>query len=206
MPRGRDRIFGRVAHPPRVVTSMSTRTLTRLADTLPDLMPDQFPRQFPGHGENAPLDLPALDPGMTREIGELFSSPEFDAWSESLAKVENVCARSGCSGPRRPSTWPPGRSVVVLEPAGAAGGHPGAVRKPTRARVPVLLAGLRRRHVPPDPGRRRGGKSVPETVVENPLVFATLTAPSFGHGARHRADGRRCRPRARAGRCRHGGR
>lgn len=39
-----------------------------------------------------------------------------------------------------------------------------------------------------------GGKTVPESVAENPLVFATVTAPSFGivHGRR---DGtRRCRP------------
>jgi hypothetical protein len=37
-----------------------------------------------------------------------------------------------------------------------------------------------------------GGKTVPETVAENPLVFATVTAPSFGavHGRRDR--GRRC--------------
>ena len=31
-----------------------------------------------------------------------------------------------------------------------------------------------------------GGKQVPDTVADNPLVFATLTAPSFGcvHGVR----------------------
>ena len=40
-----------------------------------------------------------------------------------------------------------------------------------------------------------GGKTVPETVADNPLVFATLTAPSFGpvHGTR--PNGGRCRPR-----------
>ena len=48
-----------------------------------------------------------------------------------------------------------------------------------------------------------GGKTVPEHVVGNPLVFATLTAPSFGHvhGTRH---GRRCRPRDTVARCEHG--
>src|SRR3954464_13455451 len=44
----------------------------------------------------------------------------------------------------------------------------------------------------------RGGKGVPETVAEHPMVFLTLTAPSFGpvHSRRVR-DGqvRRCRPR-----------
>lgn len=50
-----------------------------------------------------------------------------------------------------------------------------------------------------------GGKTVPETVADNPLVFATLTAPSFGpvHGTR--PNGGRCRPRRDTGhRCPHG--
>jgi len=41
---------------------------------------------------------------------------------------------------------------------------------------------------------------VPATVGENPLVFATLTAPSFGNVHGHR-DGRRCRPQARGPAC-----
>src|SRR5829696_6410581 len=53
----------------------------------------------------------------------------------------------------------------------------------------------------------RGGKGVPETVVEHPLVFLTLTAPSFGpvHSRRVR-DGkvRRCRPRRGDEVCPHG--
>ena len=50
-----------------------------------------------------------------------------------------------------------------------------------------------------------GGKSVPDTVADNPLVFATLTAPSFGPvHVRPRAAGR-CRPRRVTGdRCPHG--
>ena len=49
-----------------------------------------------------------------------------------------------------------------------------------------------------------GGKTVPESVAENPLVFATLTAPSFGHVHGHRDGTRRCRPRDRAMVCEHG--
>ena len=49
-----------------------------------------------------------------------------------------------------------------------------------------------------------GGKGVPETVSENPLVFATVTAPSFGHVHGKRDNGRRCRPHAKAKRCEHG--
>jgi Replication initiator protein, pSAM2 len=48
-------------------------------------------------------------------------------------------------------------------------------------------------------GAAGGMKDVPAEVVTHPLVFATLTAPSFGvvHGARKpgQRGGRRCRPR-----------
>jgi hypothetical protein len=53
----------------------------------------------------------------------------------------------------------------------------------------------------------RGGKGVPDTVVEHPRVFVTLTAPSFGpvHTRADRAGGAHpCRPAARSWRCRHG--
>jgi hypothetical protein len=54
----------------------------------------------------------------------------------------------------------------------------------------------------------RGGKGVPETVAAHPVVFATLTAPSFGavHSRRLGPTGepRRCRPRRDAPRCTHG--
>jgi hypothetical protein len=51
-----------------------------------------------------------------------------------------------------------------------------------------------------------GGKTVPASVAENPLVFATLTAPSFGHvhsvqvcGRPHRST--RCCPHGRPSSC-----
>jgi hypothetical protein len=53
----------------------------------------------------------------------------------------------------------------------------------------------------------RGGKGVPETVIEHPLVFLTLTAPSFGPvHSRRVVDGkaRRCRPRRKGEVCPHG--
>ena len=54
----------------------------------------------------------------------------------------------------------------------------------------------------------RGGKGVPESVAEHPMLFVTLTAPSFGlvHSRRTDAQGRarRCRPRRKAEVCRHG--
>jgi hypothetical protein len=54
----------------------------------------------------------------------------------------------------------------------------------------------------------RGGKGVPGSVSGHPVVFATLTAPSFGpvHSRRLAPTGepRRCRPRRDAPVCRHG--
>jgi hypothetical protein len=53
----------------------------------------------------------------------------------------------------------------------------------------------------------RGGKGVPETVGEHPLVFLTLTSPSCGPvHSRRVVDGkaRRCRPRRDGGICQHG--
>jgi len=49
------------------------------------------------------------------------------------------------------------------------------------------------------------GKTVPESVADNPLVFATLTAPSFGTVHGRRDQGHRCHPHSRRGpRCEHG--
>src|SRR5215208_6132827 len=54
----------------------------------------------------------------------------------------------------------------------------------------------------------RGGKGVPESAADHPIVFATLTAPSFGPVHSRRVDSgaraRRCRPRRNAPHCPHG--
>lgn len=51
----------------------------------------------------------------------------------------------------------------------------------------------------------RGGKGVPDTVVDHPALFATLTAPSFGAVHSQRLQGGRIRPcRRAAGECGHG--
>jgi hypothetical protein len=49
----------------------------------------------------------------------------------------------------------------------------------------------------------RGGKGVPDSVIEHPAVFMTLTAPSFGLVHTQGAGGR-CRPRRDAPYCPHG--
>jgi hypothetical protein len=54
----------------------------------------------------------------------------------------------------------------------------------------------------------RGGKGVPASVSAHPFVFATLTAPSFGHVHTRPLDRdgkpKRCRPRRDAPTCEHG--
>src|SRR4051794_9893128 len=53
----------------------------------------------------------------------------------------------------------------------------------------------------------RGGKGVPDSVAGHPMVFLTLTAPSFGPvHSRRVVDGRerRCRPRRKGEVCPHG--
>jgi len=50
-----------------------------------------------------------------------------------------------------------------------------------------------------------GGKGIPTSVADHPMVFATLTAPSFGSVHRSPAGGSQiCRPGARGRRCAHG--
>ncbi len=50
--------------------------------------------------------------------------------------------------------------------------------------MPLVFAAVRRGHFHLIRAGVADGKGVPETVADNPLVFATLTAPSFGavHG------------------------
>ena len=55
-----------------------------------------------------------------------------------------------------------------------------AVREPTGVRVPVLLPPVRRGHVPPHWAGVIGGRTVPESVAEHPLLCASFTARSFG--------------------------
>lgn len=52
----------------------------------------------------------------------------------------------------------------------------------------------------------KGGKGVPETIADHPMLFVTFTAPSFGSVHASRSSGsvvHACRPR-RAGKCKHG--
>ena len=156
---------------------MSTPTRDAVTDTLPAL----FQAAFPGYAEDATLDLPPLTPLVEQQIQELLTSRGFDAWSEALARVGN------CSHPVRLH----GHSETVDRGTGEILSSYVSSREPLG--VTHLRCGNRRASECPSCSRLyagdmfqliragvAGGKTVAEAVAENPLVFATVTAPSFG--------------------------
>jgi hypothetical protein len=181
---------------------VSTRTKAAVTDTLPAL----FPATFPGHGEDAALDLPPVTEQVQRQISDRLLSPGFDAWSEALARVGNCSRPIRLHGHSQTIDATTGEILSTYssrhEPLGLTHvrcGNRRATECPSCSRVyaadtfHLIRAGV------------AGGKTVPDTVAENPLVFATVTAPSFGpvHGRRDGA--RRCHPTARGPRvCPHG--
>lgn len=159
-----------------------------------------------GPGEDRPLVLPDLDAQTQQQVVARLLSPDFDAWSAAASRV-GFCARPirlvGRSDTFDKATGELVRSYAsATEPTGVTFvrcGNRRAVRCESCSRLyaadtfQLIRAGV------------AGGKGVPATVGENPLVFATLTAPSFGtvHGTRPK--GGLCRPRRDTGsRCRHG--
>ncbi len=181
---------------------MSTRTRANVATTLPALLPGAFP----GFGESAPLDLPPLDDRTARQVAGLLTSPGFDTWSEALARVGNCANPIRLHGGSQTVDRVTGEIVATYsssqEPLGVTHvrcGNRRASECPSCSRLyaadmfQLIRAGV------------SGGKTVPASVAENPLVFATVTAPSFGTVHGHRADGRRCRAHSRGGSvCAHG--
>ena len=81
---------------------MSTRTRQTVTYTLPALFPDCLP----GFTPSAALELPPLTEDTARQVSDRLLAPDFDAWSEALARVGN-CTRSAFSVDLTPSTWPP---------------------------------------------------------------------------------------------------
>ncbi|MGN6577980.1 MAG: replication initiator [Nocardioides sp.] len=182
---------------------MSTRSKAAVTDTLPAL----FPHVFLGHDQDAGLDLPPLTPPVEAQIGELLGSGRFDAWSEALARVGNCTKPVRLHGHSHRIDTSTGEILSSYasseEPLGVTHVRCGNRRASECPPCSRLYAGdmfqLIRAGV-------AGGKTVPATVAENPLVFATVTAPSFGrvHGRRH--TGRRCHPTPHGGAllCAHG--
>lgn len=160
---------------------------------------------FPGYGEDAGLDLSSLTPTALTGITSRLMDGSADAFSDALARVNN------CAHPIRLR----GRSDTVDTTTGAVLSSFSSADAPLG--VVMVPCGNRREHICPACSRTyaadtfqliragvAGGKTVPASVGAHPLVFATLTAPSFGHVHSGRYGGT-CRPTNRGpARCPHG--
>jgi hypothetical protein len=185
-----------------MVRAVSTRTRSVVYDALAAL-PQERPSES---GEPAWFDLSSAPGSLGREVRDLIGSTEFDAWSEALGRVGN------CERPirlRGQSTTVDATTGEVLssyrsdaEPLGVTHVRCGNRRQDMCASCARLYAAdmfhLIRAGI-------TGGKTVPERVAENPLVFLTVTGPSFGLVHSRRDGASRCHPYA-AGdpRCPHG--
>ncbi|WP_029211007.1 replication initiator [Arsenicicoccus bolidensis] len=162
---------------------------------------------FPGFGEGAPLDLPSLTTDQQTGILSRLLDGTADAFADALASVGNCAHPIRLHGSSTTIDTATGEVLssfsstdaplgVLLTPCGNRRAHacPACSRVYARDTFEVIRSGV------------VGGKTVPPTVAQAPLLFVTLTAPSFGfvHGVR--PDGGRCRPRScdRAPRCSHG--
>jgi hypothetical protein len=180
------------------------------SDTPPPTLGPTDTVGFGGFGEGAPLDLSGLSPAGEQAVLTRLLDRSFSAWAETAAMV-GYCARpvrlTGTSDTyeRDPKLDAIGRLMgsfdsadtplgVLYRPCGnrRADVCPACSRVYARDTFEMIRAGL------------VGGKTIPERVAENPLLFVTLTAPSFGHVHAAHDDGSRCLPRSRAGRCGHG--
>ncbi|NAZ80802.1 replication initiation protein [Kineococcus sp. R8] len=143
------------------------------------------------------------------EAGQRLLSPTFERWAEQAANCGH------CARPIRLR----GQATTVDRATGEVLSTYDSATEPDG--VLYARCGNRRASVCPScsheykgdmwhllaAGAAGGMKGVPESVATHPLVFATLTAPSFGavHGVRRRS-GRptKCRPRATSATCEHG--
>ncbi|MGN6131931.1 MAG: replication initiator [Nocardioidaceae bacterium] len=165
---------------------------------------------FPGFGEGAPLDLSGLTAAGEHSLIQRLRDGSWQDWADTAARV------GYCTNPVRlvgGNTTIDAVTGEVLDvftsrtsPLGVvyrACGNRRAEVCPSCSRVyardifAMIRAGL------------LGGKTVPQAVADNPLLFVTFTAPSFGpvHGPRPKngqRTGGRCTPRDKSKRCRHG--
>lgn len=160
---------------------------------------------FAGFGSEAALDLDVGSPRVAAQVMARLLSPDFEDWSSAVARVGSCVSPIHLTGSSMRVDAATGEVlssyVSDSEPLGTTlirCGNRRASDCPSCSRVyaadmfHLIKAGV------------AGGKGVPDRVGENPLVFATVTAPSFGHVHGLRDNGRRCRPHAKAPRCEHG--
>lgn len=183
---------------------MGIQARTAVVSLLPRLLPDALPGVRPD-----PLpDLAPLTAAMQDALVAEIRAETFDPFAEALARV------GGCSQPIRligSSIRVDTSTGEVLSSFSSADQDLGVVHVPCRNRLAakcpacswvyaqdtywLIHTGL------------VGGKTVPDRVRDNPLVFATFTAPSFGPVHGHRDTGGTpglCRPRRGDPTCEHG--
>jgi hypothetical protein len=149
---------------------VSTRTQHTVTNTLPAL----FSTVFPGHGDDAPLDLPPLTDRIEQQVKHRLVSRD---WSEALARVGNCCRPIRLHGHSERVDTATGEIVSAysstsepLEVTHVRCGNRRPAECPSCSRLyaadmfQLIRAGV------------AGGKTVPEHVAENPLVFATVYA------------------------------
>lgn len=162
--------------------------------------------RFLGFGEDTPLDLPALArPATAQLIASHMRDGTMDAFFDALAATSNCAHPIRLAGSSLTVDTTTGQVIsfdsrelpfgILHRPCGnrRASICPSCSRTYARDTYALIHSGI------------AGGKTVPEQVHDNPLLFVTLTAPSFGHVHGHRR-GRPCRPRRRDDRtrCPHG--
>jgi hypothetical protein len=149
------------------------------------------------------MSAPALPPEWLGAAHRI-ASPGYERWRQMVAATGGCAQPIRLTGQRIVADAATGEIIDAYstadEPTGyllTACGNRRASRCPSCAETyradtfQLVRAGL------------AGGKGVPESVSSHPVVFATLTAPSFG--SVHSANGgKRCRPRRSVLRCPHG--
>lgn len=160
---------------------------------------------FRGHGPDAPLDMGELVPAQVESIVGRLADGSMPALADALAKASNcahpvrLVGRSDTVDLRTGEIVNTFRSAdepmgLLYKPCGNRRGAvcPSCSRLYARDTFELISTSL------------HGGKGVPAAVNANPLLFVTLTAPSFGpvHGVR---EGKHpCYPRTRLATCPHG--
>ncbi|MGW1494703.1 replication initiator [Streptomyces sp. NPDC002402] len=140
-----------------------------------------------------------------RDLIRLVNEPGFPRW------LEQIKATGGCAHP----VYLAGRRTTLDAVTGAVLRHYDTATDPG-GRLAVRCRNRRESRCTPCSRLHSGdtfhlvrsgllgGKSVPATVSDQPRLFLTLTAPSFGPVHRASEGGKLCRPRRDGGNCEHG--
>jgi hypothetical protein len=155
------------------------------------------------------LDLSGITPAQERQILDRLLRDDFDAWAEQAARVGHCAHPIRLTGQQQTIDTTTGSVLSTFASASLpdevlyvrcnnrrASWCPSCSRTYQADMWHLLKAGA-----------AGGDKGVPESVASHPMVFATLTAPSFGAVHASKKPGsktQRCRPRSRGELCRHG--